>query len=165
MMSFYGAALLPVGILLVLGIFLLWWGKKQRNKALELDQENQERYTGQTTLRVIKVEKDEKDVFDSSRPEGENWVHEVTYTPVYEYTVNGQRYEYHTSLGSSDDRYQIGAECPGYYDPKNPELVTETLRDPFGGGKRFFGILLTVLGILCIIFACVRLWGGVLVFL
>ena len=74
-----------------------------------------------------------------------------------EYTVNGQRYEYHTRIGSSIDQYPIGKEYPGYYNPKNPADVTETLNDITGGGNRFFSLLFFGIGVLAIIFALIRI--------
>ena len=76
---------------------------------------------------------------------------------VYEYTVNGQRYEYHTRIGSSIDQYPIGKEYPGYYNPKNPADVTETLNDITGGDNRFFSLLFFGIGVLAIIFALIRI--------
>ena len=83
----------------------------------------------------------------------------TSYTPVYEYTVNGQRYEYHTRLGTSTDQYPIGKECPGYYNPKNPADVTETLKEITGGGSHFLSLLFFGIGVLAILFALIRVWA------
>ena len=66
-------------------------------------------------MRVIKVEKNDWEDTNSNEQGPESRISVTSYTPVYEYTVNGQQYEYHTRLGSSTDQYPIGNECPGYY--------------------------------------------------
>ena len=117
----------------------------------------QQRYTGHTTLRVIRVEKNEWEETNSNEQGPESRISITSYTPVYEYTVNGQRYEYHTRIGSSIDQYPIGKEYPGYYNPKNPADVTETLNDITGGGNRFFSLLFFGIRVLAITFALIRI--------
>ena len=78
---------------------------------------------------------------------------------IYEYMVNGQRYEYHTRLGSSIDQYPVGKEYPGYYDPENPKDVTETLKDITGGGSHFLSLICFVIGGVAILLGLVRVWS------
>ena len=154
MVYFFEEAIKQIILPLILGIFLLWFGKRKRKKAREANEEHKLRYTKETTLRVIAVDKSERDEWvDSDDPDhSRELVHSVTYTPVYEYTVNGQRYEYHTRLGNSSG-YQIGAECTGYYNPKNPSDVTETVHDPFASSDIFFGGVASIAGIGCMVYA------------
>lgn len=44
---------------LLLGLLFIWFGKKLWDNATKKNEEYQQRYTGRTTLRVIKVEKNE----------------------------------------------------------------------------------------------------------
>ena len=44
---------------LLLGFLFIWFGKKLWNNAAKKNEEYQQRYTGHTTLRVIRVEKNE----------------------------------------------------------------------------------------------------------
>ena len=142
---------------LLLGFLFIWFGKKLWNNAAKKNEEYQQRYTGHTTLRVIRVEKNEWEETNSNEQGPESRISVTSYTPVYEYTVNGQRYEYHTRIGSSIDQYPIGKEYPGYYNPKNPADVTETLNDITGGDNRFFSLLFFGIGVLAIIFALIRI--------
>ena len=107
---------------------------------------------------MIRVVKHEREEHDSNEQGPESVIYVTSYTPVYEYTVNGQRYEYETRVGSSTDRYPIGMECPGYYNPSNPADVTESLTDIAGGGSRFWSLLCFVIGALAIVYALVRVW-------
>ena len=86
---------------LLLGLLFIWFGKKLWDNATKKNEEYQQRYTGRTTLRVIKVEKNEWEETNSNEQGPESRISVTSYTPVYEYTVNGQQYEYHTRLGSS----------------------------------------------------------------
>lgn len=45
---------------LLLGLLFIWFGKRLWDNATKKNEEYQQRYTGRTTLRVIKVEKNEK---------------------------------------------------------------------------------------------------------
>ena len=44
---------------LLLGLLFIWFGKKLWDNTTKKNEEYQQRYTGRTTLRVIKVEKNE----------------------------------------------------------------------------------------------------------
>ena len=158
MTNFYVYSFILAVIPLLLGFLFIWFGKKLWNDATKKNEEYQQHYTGYTTLRVIRVEKNEWEETNSNEQGPESRISVTSYTPVYEYTVNGQRYEYHTRIGSSINQYPIVKEYPRYYNPKNPADVTETLKDIAGGGSRFFGLLCFVIGILAILFALIRIW-------
>lgn len=158
MEHFYIYSFILAVIPLLLGLLFIWFGKKLWDNATKKNEEYQQRYTGRTTLRVIKVEKNEWEETNSNEQGPESRISVTSYTPVYEYTVNGQRYEYHTRLGTSTNQYPIGKECPGYYNPKNPADVTETLKEITGGGSHFLSLLLFGIGVLAILFALIRVW-------
>ena len=107
---------------------------------------------------MIRVVKHELEEHDSNEQGPESVIYVTSYTPVYEYMVNGQRYEYETRVGSTTDQYPIGMECPGYYNPSNPADVTESLTDIAGGGSCFWSLLCFVIGALAIVYALVRVW-------
>ena len=139
MVNFYVYSFSIAAIPLLLGVLLIWFGKKLWKKANAENAKYQQRYTGRTTLRVIGVEKHEREERDSM--------------------VNGQRYEYHTRLGSSIDQYPVGKEYPGYYDPENPKDVTETLKDITGGGSHFLSLICFIIGGVAILLGLVRVWS------
>jgi len=78
---------------LLLGLLFIWFGKRLWDNATKKNEEYQQRYTGRTTLRVIKVEKNEWEETNSNEQGPESRISVTSYTPVYEYTVNGQQYE------------------------------------------------------------------------
>ena len=62
----------------------------------------------------------------------------VVYLPTYEYTVDGRTYRYF-SRQSLSSKKELGRQVPGYYDPSNPEDITENrIRKPIFGGCGFF---------------------------
>lgn len=156
MADFYVYSFSLAAIPLLLGVLLIWFGKRLWKKANERNAEYEQRYSERTTLRVIGVEKQEREERDSAEPD--KIIYVTSYTPIYEYTVNGQRYEYHTRLGSSIDQYPVGKECPGYYNPENPNDVTETLKDIAGGGSHFLSLICFGIGGVGIVIALVRVW-------
>lgn len=112
---------------------------------------------GHTTLRVIRVVKHEREEHDSNEQGPESVIYVTSYTPVYEYTVNGQRYD----MRRVWEVLQISIPrngSPGYYNPSNPADVTESLTDIAGGGSRFWSLLCFVIGALAIVYALVRVW-------
>lgn len=157
MVNFYVYSFSIAAIPLLLGVLLIWFGKKLWKKANAENAKYQQRYTGRTTLRVIGLEKHEREERDSN--ESGEIIYVTSYTPIYEYMVNGQRYEYHTRLGSSIDQYPVGKEYPGYYDPENPKDVTETLKDITGGGSHFLCLICFVIGGVAILLGLVRVWS------
>ena len=60
MAYFYGYSFVTVAIPLILGLLFLWFGKKLWNRAGKRNEEYRQRYTGHTTLRVIRVVKHER---------------------------------------------------------------------------------------------------------
>ena len=140
MVNFYVDSFSIAAIPLLFGILLIWFGKKLWKKANGENAKYQQHYSGRTTLSVIGVEKHEREERDSN--ESGEIIYVTSYTPIYEYMVNGQRYEYH-----------------GYYDPENPKDVTETLKDITGGGSHFLSLICFVIGGVAILLGLVRVWS------
>ena len=69
---------------LLLGLLFIWFGKKLWDNATKKNEEYQQRYTGRTTLRVIKVEKNEWEETNSNEQGPESRISVTSYTPVYE---------------------------------------------------------------------------------
>lgn len=60
------------------------------------------------------------------------------YLPIYEYSVNGRIYQYHSRQSLSSKR-DLGRQVVGYYDPDQPGSITENRpRKPVFGGFAFF---------------------------
>ncbi len=97
-----------------------------------------------------------RNLFNEQGPESRISV--TSYTPVYEYTVNGQQYEYHTRLGSSRS-ISYWKRMSWILYPKNPADVTETLKEITGGGSHFLSLLFFGIGVLAILFALIRVWA------
>lgn len=92
MVNFYVYSFSIAAIPLLLGVLLIWFGKKLWKKANAENAKYRQHYSGRTTLRVIGVEKHEREERDSN--ESGEIIYVTSYTPIYEYMVNGQRYEY-----------------------------------------------------------------------
>ena len=71
-------------------------------------------------------------------------------TPTtYEYTVDGKTYRYQSRQSTFGPK-ALGKQVPGYYDPKNPESITENKpQKPVLGGVLFFlmAAILAVFGL------------------
>ena len=85
MVNFYVYSFSIAAIPLLLGVLLIWFGKKLWKKANAENAKYQQHYTGRTTLRVIGVEKHEREERDSN--ESGEIIYVTSYTPIYEYMV------------------------------------------------------------------------------
>ena len=56
---------------MILGLLFLWFWKKLWNRAGKRNEEYRQRYTGHTTLRVIRVAKHEREEHDSNEQAAE----------------------------------------------------------------------------------------------
>ena len=81
MVNFYVYSFSIAAIPLLLGVLLIWFGKKLWKKANAENAKYQQRYTGRTTLRVIGVEKHEREERDSN--ESGEIIYVTSYTPIY----------------------------------------------------------------------------------
>jgi hypothetical protein len=82
------------------------------------------------------------------------------YSPIFEYTVGGQRYEVNSGIASDPPSYRVGEEIPVRYLPTNPQLaeVDSPLNSPwlFGGGVAILGIAMVALNVV----GMRRIWRG-----
>lgn len=84
----------------------------------------------------------------------------ITYSPIFEFTVDGQRYEVNSGISSDPPQYNIGDELPVRYNPANPQHaeVDSILNSPwlFGAGVAILAISMIVLNVT----GMRRIWRG-----
>lgn len=139
----------PIGMLL-LAALLLYLGIRSRKSAYQGYQDDLQRYTAATTMTITHVEKRVTERWEDRDDGSREIVYDTDYLPTYEYTVDGKTYRY-TSRQSTYGPKALGKQVPGYYDPKNPERITENKpRKPILGGFLFFlmAMFLAVFGLL-----------------
>ncbi|MCL2587860.1 MAG: DUF3592 domain-containing protein [Oscillospiraceae bacterium] len=51
------------------------------------------------------------------------------YYAVYEYTVDGTRYEHTSKVGHSKPKYQVGQTVEIHYDPSNPDKISSKTQE------------------------------------
>ncbi len=92
-----------------------------------------------TTGRVIAM--------DESNSDGS-----TVYSPIFEYTVGGQRYEVNSGIASDPPDYRIGDDIAVRYNPANPQHaeVDTPLNSPwiYGGGVALLGIAMIALNVI-----------------
>ena len=148
--------LVPI-LLLLLATLLAFLGVRSRRKAVNAYEDDARRYTGSTTMTVIRVDKTEQERWEEREDGSREVMFDTVYLPTYEYTANGKTYQY-SSRQSSLSVQDVGAQVTGYYDPANPAAITEEApRRPLFGGFLFFLGAVIVLG-----YAAVRLYGALL---
>ena len=132
-------------VLLLLSVPTIWYGTRVRKNAHENYRSDVRRYTANTTLKVVEIE---KSIFETWEDDDDgNSVRRTNtfYLPTYEYTVDGKTYRYQSrqSLGSMKE---MGRLITGYYDPANPSDVTENKpRRPIVSGFLFFALAAVML--------------------
>lgn len=142
-------------VMIIVAVLLIWLGRYRRKKACENFEQDSQKYRGVTTMTVIRVDKVEDEVWED-REDGNKVQMPVTYyCPTYEYTVDGKTYQYFSRQSTQGTR-QVGSQIPGYYDPANPQDITENrIRKPALAGGIFF-----VLAAVLIVFAVIMVWSG-----
>ena len=141
-------------LLLLLAALLTLLGVRSRKKAMQSYEDDARRYTGSTTMTVIRVDKTEQERWEEREDGSREVMFDTVYLPTYEYTVNGKTYQY-SSRQSSFGVQDVGAQVTGYYDPANPAAITEEQpRRPLLGGFWFFLGAVIALG-----YAAVWLYG------
>lgn len=127
------------GVAMLLGAALLiWLGFRYRRNRYKGYQEDVKKYTASTTMKVVHLEKSESERWEERDNGQQELIREIVYKPTYEYTVNGETYQYYSRycLGSEKD---LGRLVTGYYNPANPKDITEYKpRKPIFGGFLFF---------------------------
>ena len=108
--------LVPI-LLLLLAALLAFLGVRSRRKAMHAYEDDARRYTGSTTMTVIRVDKTEQERWEEREDGSREVMFDTVYLPTYEYTVNGKTYQY-SSRQSSLSVQDVGAQVTGYYDPR-----------------------------------------------
>ena len=128
-----------LGIVFILAaVLLIWLGLRYRKNSYADYEKNSQKYTESTTMTVVHLEKSETQRWEDREDGSSELVREIIYTPTYEYTINGTTYRYlsNRSLYSKKD---LGRTFTGYYDPSNPNDITENRPiKPVLGGFLFF---------------------------
>ena len=136
-------------LMLLLAALLLYLGIRSRKSAYQGYQDDLQRYTAATTMTITNVEKQVTERWEDRDDGSREIVYDTDYLPTYEYTVDGKTYHY-ASRQSTYGPKALGKQVPGYYDPKNPESITENKpRKPILGGVLFFlmAAILAVFGL------------------
>ena len=95
-----------------------WLGVRRQKGAQEEYASDVRRYTARTMMKLVRRER--------------------VYQPTYEYTVNGKTYQY-LSRQPLPSKQDLGRQVVGYYDPHQPDRITENRpRKPVFSGVYFF---------------------------
>ena len=138
----------PIMMLLAAAL-LLYLGIRSRKNAYQGYQDDLLRYTATTTMTITNIEKRITERWEDRDDGSREIVYDTDYLPTYEYTVDGKTYQY-LSRQSTYGPKAVGKQVPGYYDPKNPESITENKpQKPVLGGVLFFlmAAILAVFGL------------------
>ncbi len=134
-------------VLLLLAALLIYLGIRSRKNAYLSYQDDLQRYTATTPMTIASVEKRVTERWEDRDDGSREIVYDTDYLPTYEYTVDGKTYHY-SSRQSTYGPKAVGKQVTGYYDPKNPESITENKpQKPILGGFLFF-LLAVILGAL-----------------
>ena len=140
-----------IGFLLA-AVLMAWLGVRRRKSAQKEYEDDVRRYTGTTMMKVVWIEKSIDERWEHQEDGSDRLRRETVYLPTYEYTVNGRTYRY-LSRQTVSGRWELGRQVSGYYDPKQPDRITENRpRRPFLAGTVFF------------VFAALLFWLGIMTF-
>ena len=144
---------ITAGIGFILGaVSMAWLGVRRRKGARQEYEDTVRRYTGTTMMKVVWIEESVDERWEHQEDGSDRLRRETVYLPTYEYTVNGRTYRYASRQTLSGKR-ELGRQVVGYYDPKQPDRITEDRpRKPVFGGFLFF------------VFAVFLLWFGIMTF-
>lgn len=137
-------------LMLLAGILLIFLGVRSRKNADRDYQDDRKRYTGTTTMTITNVEKQVTERWEDREDGSREIAYDTAYLPTYEYTVDGKTYQY-LSRQSTYGPKAVGKQVTGYYNPEQPEQITENKpRKPIFGGFLFFlpAAFLLVFGLL-----------------
>lgn len=125
-------------LMLLAGILLIFLGVRSRKNAYQSYQDDRKRYTGTTTMTITNVEKQVTERWEDREDGSREIAYDTAYLPTYEYTVDGKTYQY-LSRQSTYGPKAVGKQVTGYYNPEQPEQITENKpRKPIFGGFLFF---------------------------
>lgn len=118
-------------------LLLIWLGIRSRRRAQKGYESDVQKYTASTMMTVVDLQQDTLETWEEQEDGTRVQRYDTVYLPTYEYVVNGKTYRRSSrqSVGPGD----LGRQVPGYYDPQNPEDITENRpRKPVLGGFFFF---------------------------
>ena len=119
-------------------VSVAWLGVRQRKGARQEYEDTVRRYTGTTMMKEVWIEESVNERWEQQEDGSEQLRRETVYLPTYEYTVNGKTYRYASRQTVSGKR-ELGRQVVGYYDPKQPDRITENRpRKPVFGGAYCF---------------------------
>lgn len=84
----------------------------------------------------------------------------VTYSPIFEFTVNGQRYEAESGISSDPPAHRVGDDIRIRYNPANPSHADE---DTFLNSPWIYGGILAVFVVALVgfnVYGMRRIWRG-----
>lgn len=120
------------------GVLAAWLGIRRRKGARKECEDDVRRYTGTAMIKVVWIEESVVERWEHQEDGGDRLCRETYYLPTYEYTVNGRTYRY-SSRQSLSGKRDLGRQVVGYYDPKQPDRITENSpRKPVFGGAYCF---------------------------
>ena len=126
-----------IGLLLAAAL-LFYLGIRSRKSAHASYQDNLLRYTATTTMTITNVDKQVTERWEDRDDGSREIVYDTAYIPTYEYTVDGKTYRY-LSRQSTYGPKALGKQVVGYYNPEDPDQITENKpRKPIFGGFMFF---------------------------
>lgn len=138
-----------IGFLLA-AVLMAWLGVRRRKSAQKEYEDEMRRYTAHTMMKIVRIEESVEERWEHQEDGSDQLRRETVYLPTYEYAVNGRTYQYTSRQGLSRKR-DLGRQVVGYYDPDQPDHITENRpRKPVLGGFLFFfgALILLFFGIM-----------------
>ena len=138
-----------IGFLLA-AVLMAWLGVRRRKSAQKEYEDEMRRYTAHTMMKIVRIEESVEERWEHQEDGSDQLRRETVYLPTYEYAVNGRTYQYASHQGLSSKR-DLGRQAVGYYDPDQPDHITENRpRKPVLGGFLFFfgALILLFFGIM-----------------
>ena len=115
-----------------------WLGVRRQKGAQEEYASEARRYTARTMMKIVHLEESVIERWEHEENGSDRLRRERVYQPTYEYTVNGKTYQY-LSRQPLPSKQDLGRQVVGYYDPHQPDRITENQpRRPVFSGAYFF---------------------------
>ena len=115
-----------------------WLGVRRQKGAQEEYASDVRRYTARTMMKIVHLEESVIERWEHEETGSDRLRRERVYQPTYEYTVNGKTYQY-LSCQPLPSKQDLGRQVVGYYDPRQPDRITENQpRRPVFSGAYFF---------------------------
>lgn len=111
-----------LGLILV-AMLLIWLGVHRRRLAYADYGKDNQKYSATTAMKVINVDKSIEEQWEDREDGNRELVPVTFYQHTYEYIVNGKTYNYTGERCNSGK--SLNTQVNGYYDPANPENITE----------------------------------------